>query len=301
MTNNRLSTKKLAVASATAIFALFSIAPAFAVTTPDYGVWSEPSYDAGAGTYSGTVTFAGTSIPEATYSTVFSVADEGNEVQVVDSTEEWIPESSPVGASFGSSGPSETNNFLKSSVASSEEPFISSTTTITFASSVPADTLGIVLGDLDIDSVQVSAQTEDGTDLTGEELVGSAGTSGFNLCAAEVNTPTVCDDVTDPNDAPVVTPNADDVLFVNSEVGEDVGVTGWLKPSVELKTLTIVHTGAGAASSVRIWLAGPQVENSATEELADTGSYNANLAMFALLLSMIGALYIVAARRMSKN
>lgn len=294
MNKNSKNIKNLTIASITAVLALASIGTAFASTTPDYGKWSAPVFEEvdGASTYRGTVTFSGTSVPEATYSTVFSA---GDNLQVVDSTEEWIPEGSPVGAIFGSSGPSETNNFLKSGVPESEEPFAFTTTTITFASPVPADTLGIVIGDLDIDSVKVSAKTEDGTDLTGEELVGSADPTGFNFCAAEVNTPTVCEEVIDPNDAPVVTANANDVDMVNSEVGEDIGVAAWLKPAAELKTLTIVHTGAGAESSVRIWLAGPQVENSATEELADTGSYNAYLAMFAVLLS------IVAARRMRKN
>lgn len=296
MKNNRTA-KKIAVAGASAVLALFSLAPAFAATTTDYGVWSEPAPADGG--YNGTISFAGTTIPAATYSTVFSVADDSNLAEVKDSTEEWIPEGTPFGDLFGSSGPSETNNFLKVGVASSDEPYIFSTTTITFDSAVPADSLGIVIGDLDIDSVKVSAQTEDGTDLTGEELIGSVDPVGFNLCNTEVNVPTICGDVTDKTDVPVTTINANDVTFVNSEVGEDVGVSAWLKPSVSLKSLTIVHTGAGAASTVRVWLAGPKVETG--EELANTGSNNSNLALFAATFTLLGALTIAFARRMRED
>ena len=297
--------KKLAIFAATSGIVLFSMTPAFAAGTSDYGVWSEPTLDAGSGAYTGTVTFAGTTIPGATYSTVFSVADDSNRIEVVNSEEEWISEGTAFGAVFGASGTSTSNNFLKLGVAGTDEPYITSTTTISFNTPVAADTLGLVIGDVDIDQVTISAKNVTDADLTADELVGSADPIGFNLCNTDVNKPTICDDVTDATDVPVVTKNANDVVLVNSEVGEDVGVSAWFKPSAELTTLTIVHSGAGATSTIRVWLAGPMLEGDSnsggTDELADTGASDANLLPYAVVLVFFGALSIAYARRLRRN
>ncbi|MFM8927223.1 MAG: hypothetical protein ACKOFA_03360 [Rhodoluna sp.] len=302
---SKSTVKKIAIFAMTSGIALFSMSPAFAAGTSDYGIWAEPSFDAGTSTYSGGITFVGTTIPAATYSSVFSAAGDGNRIEVVDSAEEWISEGTPFGAVFGASGASTTNNFLKLGVARTDAPYITSTTTITFTSPVPADSLGIAIGDVDIDQVTISAKTAADVALTGDELVGSADPVGFNLCDTDVNKPTICDDVTDPTDVPVVTKNANDVVLRNSDVGEDVGVSAWLKPSAELSTLTIVHSGAGATSTVRVWLAGPMVEGDSnsggTDELADTGASDSNLLPFAIALTLFGALSIAYARRLRRD
>jgi len=291
MKTSKTYAAKLAIAAISSVIALSTITPALASVSSNYGVWSEAVVDDATGAFTGTITFAGTTVPGASYSTIFNSATEGNTVTVKDTSEEWIPEETPFGKEFGSNGNSATNNFYKTVVGAAEPGAIVATTTITFDSPVPADALGIFIGDLDIDSVTVSAKTADGTDLTGDELVGSSTSNGFNLCNVTANAPTICADVTDKTDVPVFTKNAMDVNFINSAVGEDIGVDGWIRPSAEITTLTVAHTGQGSNSSTRIVLAGPQVE-----ALAETGSAPLGLLSFAALLTALGALTLVAAR-----
>jgi len=154
----------------------------------DYGVWSEPVKDDATGAFSGTVTFVGSTVPGATYTTTFKEGTDGNDVTVQDASEEWISEQTPFGKVFGANGSSETNNYLKTG------PFESATTVITFTTAIPAGSLGVVLGDFDVDSAVVSATNEAGADLTGTELVGTSTANGFNICDVTINIPTVCAD-----------------------------------------------------------------------------------------------------------
>ncbi len=294
--NRKIVTRKFSIVAATSVLALTAIAPAFAATTSDYGVWSEPALNDDSGSYSGTISFTGTTIPSATYETVFSLVDDkDNEVEIRDTSEEWISEGTPFGAVFGFNGPSTTNNFLRTGVTLTSE-LASATTTITFESPVPADSLGVVIADLDIDSATISAKTADNIALTGDELVGSADPIGFNMCDTDKNIPTICEDVEDPKDLPLVTKNANDVYVVNSEVGEDVGVSAWVKPSAEFSTLTIVHIGLGTPSTVRIVLAGPTIPT-----LADTGSTKSDLFALAAALMILGAFSLIYSRRFSNK
>jgi LPXTG-motif cell wall-anchored protein len=115
------------------------------------------------------------------------------------------------------------------------------------------------------------------------------------MCDTDKNIPTICEDVDDPKDLPLVTKNANDVYLVNSEVGEEVGVSAWVRPSAEISTLTIAHIGLGSPSTLRIVLAGPTIPM-----LADTGT-KSNLFAIAFALMMLGALGIVYARRIARN
>jgi hypothetical protein len=291
----RTITSKIALLGASSVLALSAVAPGFAVNASDYGVWSEPVLNSESGSYSGTISFAGTT-PGATYETVFSdVGSQNNEVEISDTSEEWISEGTPFGAVFGSNGSSTTNNFLRTGVTVTSD-LSSATTTITFESPVPADSLGVVIADLDLDSATISAKSATDTALTGDELVGSANPIGFNMCDTDKNIPTVCEDVEDPKDVPLVTKNANDVYVVNSEVGEGVGVSAWVKPSAEISSLTIVHIGLGSLSTVRIVLAGLPIPT-----LAETGTTKSDLFALAAALMMIGFISVVHARRFGNN
>jgi LPXTG-motif cell wall-anchored protein len=293
--NRRNVSRKLSIAVASLVLAMSAVAPGLAVSGSDYGVWSEPVLNSESGSYSGTISFAGTTIPSATYETVFSdVGSQYNEVEIRDTSEEWISAGTPFGALFGSNGSSTTNNFLRTGVSVTSD-LASATTTITFESPVPADSLGVVIADLDLDSATISAKSADDSALTGDEIVGSANPIGFNMCDTDKNIPTICEDVDDPKDLPLVTKNANDVYLVNSEVGEEVGVSAWVRPSAEISTLTIAHIGLGSPSTLRIVLAGPTIPM-----LADTGT-KSNLFAIAFALMMLGALGIVYARRIARN
>lgn len=294
MAINKSITSKLALVAVSSVLALTAISPASAAGQTDYGVWSEPVKDDATGAYTGTVTFVGSSMVGATYTTTFTAGTDGNDVSVQDASEEWISEETPFGKVFGANGSSETNNYLKTG------PFESATTVITFTTAIPAGSLGVVLGDFDVDSAVVSATNEAGTALTGTELVGTSTSNGFNLCDVTINVPTVCEDSEDKKDVPVFTKGETSVTFVNSEVGEDIGVNGWLQPSVAVKTLTVVHTGGG---TVRIGLAGPVIPtvDKETPTLADTGEFKSDIASYAAAMIALGVILVIAARRRRFN
>jgi len=279
--------RTLSMAAASAVLALSSMSPAFASGQSDYGVWSEPSLNAETGAYTGTVTFIGSTMTNATFTTTFTEATTGNEVTVQDASEEWISEATPFGKVFGANGSSESNNYLKTA------PSEAATTTITFETPVEAGSLGIVLGDFDVDAAVVSAKNAAGDDLTGDELVGSSTSNGFNLCDVKTNVPTVCEDVEDPKDVPSFVKAANSVTFDSTDVGEDIGVNAWLQPSVEVSSITVVHTGSG---TVRIGLAGPVIPT-----LAETGTSKSDLFAIAAALMMLGFISVVHSRRFGNN
>jgi len=286
-------TSKLALVAVSSIIALTALSPASAAVQTDYGVWSEPVKDDATGAYSGTVTFVGSTIPAATYTTTFKEGTDGNDVTVQDASEEWISEQTPFGKVFGANGSSETNNYLKTG------PYESATTVITFTTAVPEGSLGVVLGDLDVDSAVVTATNEAGADLTGTELVGTSTSNGFNLCDVTINVPTVCADSENKKDVPIFTQGETSVTFANSEVEEDIGVNAWLQPSVAVKTLTVVHTGDG---TLRIGLAGPVIpDEEVTPTLADTGEFKSDIANYAAALIALGVILVMAARRRRSN
>jgi hypothetical protein len=284
---SRTITSKIALIGASSVLALSTFSPASAAFTVDYGVWSEPALNAETGAYTGTVTFVGSTMTNATYSTTFTPETTSNDVTVQDASEEWISEETPFGKVFGSNGSSESNNYLKT------EPDEAATTVITFETTVEAGSLGIFFGDFDVDAAVVSAQNAAGDALTGDELVGSSTSNGFNLCDVKKNVPTVCEDSEDPKDVPSFVKAANSVTFDSTEVGEDVGVNAWLQPSVEVSTITVVHTGSG---SLRIGLAGPTIPT-----LAETGTTKSDLFALAAALMMIGFISVVHARRFGNN
>ena len=292
-----LSRTALKAASAVALTAsalalgAASAAPAFAATTATYGTWSEVTEVTAYENYTGSVSFGASGISGATYVTTFSDNNSYNEDFLDVNDDEWLSAETPFGAVFGASGPSDTANFLRTEINVGPQ-----TTVYTFETPVPANRLGIAVGDLDYDTVVFTAVDNAGNPLTGDELTGASSDNAFNLCAVTDSVPTTCSgsDV----DIPPFTPGANDVTFgPNADSGD--GVTGWIFPSAEIKTLTITHSGDD--SSIRTWMAA--IDVAAVEPaLANTASPETGVTLsVALTLGLLGIGGLFVAHRRTVN
>jgi hypothetical protein len=281
-----------ALAASALLVGAASATPAFAATTTTYGTWSEVTEVTANQNYTGSVSFGTSGIPDATYETTFPNADTTNEVTLDTNEDEWIPAESPFGAIFGASGPSATVNFLRTDLLNGPQ-----TTVFTFERPVPANRLGIAFGDVDYDTVTVTATDMAGSTMTGAQLIGTSTDNAFNLCADSATMPDSCG----AQDASVgtVTTNAFDVVLDNNNsTGGSDGVTAWIYPSAEVNTLTVTHTGF--ISSIRTWMAvidsAPRVPEAPV--LAKTAAPEAGATLWiALTLGLLGIGGLVAAGR----
>ena len=285
----------VALAASALLVGAASAAPAFATTTAaTYGTWGEPTEVTPYVNYTGTVSFGTSGISDATYDTTFDDNDSYNEVSLDVNTDEYLTAETPFGAVFGASGPSDTTNFMRADVHNSE------TTVITFDTPVPANRLGLAVGDLDLDTAVISATDGSGTPLTDTQLFGSSTTNAFNLCVVTTSLPPECEPDGTYTEAPLVTSAAHSVTFGFNVVGEDVGVTGWIYPSADIKTLTILHTNTDSdRSSIRVWLA---AIDEAAPVLPNTAAPEAGATLWiALALGLLGMGGLVAANRRKVN
>jgi LPXTG-motif cell wall-anchored protein len=97
------------------------------------------------------------------------------------------------------------------------------------------------------------------------------------------------------------TPSATSVYFFGDiSVSSTVGNSGWLAPSAEVKTLTLVWSSYAVLSDVRIALAvkqDPTPPTPPSPNLPDTGIEPASVALVAMVLAILGGLALVAVRR----
>lgn len=285
-------TSALALAASALLVSAASAAPAFAATTTTYGTWSEVTDVTTSQNYTGSVSFGTSGIPDATYETTFPSANANNEVTVRDNSGEWMSPQTPFGVAFGASGPSDTLNFLR------VDAFDTNQTVITFDSPVPADRLGLAIGDLDFDSATITATDGNNVALTAAQLVGSSTSNVFNLCTVTDSVPTVCQSGGPYTEFPVLSTGANNITFDPNTVGEDVGVTGWLSPSAEVKTLTIEHTSQTGGSSLRYWLSAFNAPAEVEPLLANTAAPESGLTLWvAAALGLLGIGGIVTAGR----
>jgi LPXTG-motif cell wall-anchored protein len=160
------------------------------------------------------------------------------------------------------------------------------------------------------DRVTITATTSSGSSLTSGELRGSAsGSEVFNFCNVTVNAdmPTDCSGTVATAVPEMQTPSATSVYFFGDiSISSAVGNSGWLAPSAEVKTLTLVWSSYAVLSDVRIALAvkqDPTPPNPPTPPtppspgLPDTGVEPASVALVAVVLVLLGGAALVASRR----
>lgn len=218
-----------------------------------YADWTISPSDPDAQNHTGTLAFPNALLPGASYTANKSV-DDGQSTRIATGTAtygDWLTAQTPFGAVFGPSGPSTTIQFFRQRI----ELGTVSTVTYTFDDAFPADRLGFAFGDIDVDNITLTATDENGVAVTGANLVGGT----FNYCEVTVDKPTDCD--AGPYPTPVWTPGSNGGTITPTPpapgIQETSGASAWFRPSVKIKTLTVVfqaYTGAGSPS-YRAWFA----------------------------------------------
>ena len=245
--------KSRILTGALAVSALLGLSATSAVASSYYPSWTKTPDSSSAQNYSGTIAFGLRAFPDATWTSAKS-ADDGQAVRLLNSAPncsatntscEWMTSATPYGSVFGASGPSESIRFLSQRAAQTT----TITTVYTFSRPAPARALGIALGDIDVDSVEVAATDASGNVIPLSSLVSAA----FNFCDVSSGKPDEC------GSAPYVTPtwtaNATGGVLAGTNV-ETTGPLGWLRPTTGIKTLTLVFRpnipGSGTPS-YRTW------------------------------------------------
>ena len=200
-----------------------------------------------AGAYTGTV-----ALPVGFPLTTFT-SDSAASTEVGSGSNTWPGASTPFGAAFGSGQGKQylslrTRNYNSAST---------STTTYTFAGGAPVGGWGVALGDIDAETLEVSATAAgSGTALTGTQLGLQA---AFNACAV---TPRASGCA--PGSSAV--PHTD--VLPTSVVADDqacptvdpsrcntTGEMVWLSPTVSVGTLTVTSTWKSGSPSYFTWFA----------------------------------------------
>ena len=260
----------------------------------NWGVWETSfvnSYD-----QAGSVTFADAAQGTLDYTITFDSAGSDAYAYTETSNEkgDWVPVGSPAADIFGANGPSDTDNMLILDSSSAN----TATMTITFKEPVAANNLGFVVMDIDSDGnsdpdesdrVTIEATKTDGSNLTSAEL--KAGV--FNTCnVAVADMPDSCSGTTDATVPTITEPTATSVYFQGDLTANNEGSSGWINPTVEVKSVSLTWTGNDSGSSLRVFAAVKP-----TPALANTGVDVTSGLLAALAFGALGAAAVIITRR----
>jgi hypothetical protein len=212
----------LAVAAVAAV--AWSGASLSAAGPGTYAAWS---VGGGSGAFTGAMAIGLAGFPSATFT---SDATGATGVEINSGAATYLPTSSPWGAVFGSS---QDHQYASVRYAAGQTP---STTTFTFDSPTPATGWGFSLGDIDADTVRITA-----TDATGSAVPVSAlgFQGGFNYSPPNSDEPTW---------------DAGTGTLIGS--GSDTtGAAGWFRPTVAIRTLTFTFSVLSGFPIYQIWFA----------------------------------------------
>ena len=247
---NRLRNRLLPLSIPALVLAtVLAGSPAGAATSGPVGAypaWTITPEDTEAQNHSGTIDFDVLGMPDATY-TVTKTSADGEDTQLLTSDDagDWFTADTPFGAVFGASGPSTSIQLLKTRVDET-----TATTTVTFATPVPANVLGFAVADIDVDQLVISGTTADGTAVTGDQLAGTT----FNFCDVAEPKPDNCDGVDAPYAVPTWTPATGTVSYPADEDSD--GASASFRPTVAISSLTFAFRSVSAgAPSYRLWFA----------------------------------------------
>ncbi|CAB4907609.1 unannotated protein [freshwater metagenome] len=224
----------------TALVAIGFVAPAGLATTASAvaaeGTGTYAQWTLNAATTAGTISF-GNAYPTATFVTNAS-GPSPDRIKIA--TEDFLNASTPVGKAYGSS---EGSSYLWQRHTSRGGPW---TTVITFATPMPAGAWAFALGDLDVDSITISA-----TNVNGQPAkIAPWFQSTFNWCVG-ANQPSGCE--VPPSTAKPIWDGKDSLRGLATETE---GASAWLRPTVAIKTLTLKWAAQRNwyNSSYRLWM-----------------------------------------------
>jgi hypothetical protein len=211
------------VAVTVAVLALAPWSAAGAAGVGRYPTWSVAG---GSGAFTGTMTVPAIGFPATTFT---SNATGASGVQIETGASVFLPASSPFGAVYGSS---QGQPYLNIASAASQSP---SDTVFTFGAPAPSSGWGFAVGDIDADTLQVSATGIDGVPVTVDAL-GFQGT--FNHAGA--------------SDVPTWDP-ATGTLVGNG--ANTSGAAAWFQPRVALRTLSLRFSVLSGFPTYQLWFA----------------------------------------------
>ncbi len=223
--------------------------PAGAATSGPVGVypaWTISPEDPAVKNHSGTIYFGIVGLPDATY-TVNKTNEDGDDTELTtaDDSGDWFTTDTPFGEVFGASGPSTSIQFIKTRVDEDTK----ATTTVTFASPVPANVLGFAVSDIDVDELLIAGTGADGSAVTGDQLAGTT----FNFCNVVDPKPDTCDGVEPPYAVPTWNP-ANGTVSDPADEDSD-GASASFRPTVAISSLTFTFSSLGGSPSYRLWFA----------------------------------------------
>ncbi|SFE76765.1 hypothetical protein SAMN05216251_105128 [Actinacidiphila alni] len=218
------------LAAATAALVIPLTAGVAAAAGSSYGTWST----------GGTLHVPVTGFPDATWTT------NSNTPSTPSGASTFLNDSTPFGAAYGSS---RGQNYL---ALRSAPGGADSTTTVTFAAATPVG-WGFTLGDVDADTVRVSATGPGGVPLTTAQL---GFQSSFNYCQGTPK-PSSCTGSGPFTDQP--TWDAGSATLVGS--GTDTsGGAGWFRPTVPVTSLTMTFHVLTGIPIYQVWMAAPSAD-----------------------------------------
>lgn len=224
----------LLIALAVVVTALAGPASA-AADGSGYGQWTAGSL---------TVPLAG--FPSATVTT------NSTHPQVGGGTSAFLGSSTPFGSAYGTS---QGKQYLVLGAASGGP----STTTVSFAMPPPTG-WGFALGDIDADTVRVAA-TGTGGPVSATDL---GWQSAFNYCQSTPR-PTSCTGGGPFTDVPSWDPGT---ATLTGNILNTAGASGWFRPTVPIKSLTLTFTVQAGIPSYQIWVAALPVSIAGTVRTA---------------------------------
>lgn len=184
---------------------------------------------------SGSMTIPIAGFPTASLNTTSS------STQVPSGSSAYLNASTPFGATYGSS---QNQPYALLRTAPGTTP---STTTLTFATPPTAGSWGFALGDIDADLATLSATDANGQPVSIADL---GFQSTFNYCQGKP-LPSTCGGSTSTDQ-----PTWDPALgTLTGNVADTNGASGWFRPSVALKTLTIKFSAQSGLPVYQLWVA----------------------------------------------
>lgn len=227
------------------------VVPASAATTTAWAAWQPLTGTGGAFTTS--VDIAANPSVRATVTS----DSRAGQVGVISGASVWLSQGTPVGAKYGSSVNQEYLN-LRPRADNAASP---STTTYSFGAPTPASGWTFALGDIDADSVRISALGANGQALTAAQL-GFQG--GFNYCAPGVAGKPSCTGAVD--DVPTWNPLTL-TLTGNAGAVDTSGAAAWFEPNVPITSLSFIFTRRAGFPVYQTWFA--SISRDITGSVAD--------------------------------
>lgn len=256
VSKRRIPKRSMLAVLAIAAMSLAVMPAASAATTTSWAAWTPLT--GASGNYTSTMTLAG---QPALTANITSDSLGGGGIGVISGASTWLSEGTPIGAKYGSSRDQPYLN-IRPKANNATSP---STTSYTFDTPTPASGWAFALGDIDADSVRVSAVTSDGVALTAAEL---GFQSSFNYCDPGVGVGMSCRDYT--GDVPTWDP-ATQTLMGNLTAADTSGAAAWFEPTTPIATLTFEYSQRSGFPIYQTWFASMARDITGTVSDIDTG------------------------------